>query len=179
MEPFYKTYKTAWRSFYKLLFLAVLFVILACIGSIWGPFNEGAKLKFMWIAVIVIDVFILLYIFVQRKTMSLTLKDNPDKPEDQEVSYVEYNPLKPFSPDFKKSIEIGLAKIEHIRLNQTMMQTILNIGDIVVASSGTGAEEIHARNIPDPQSVRDEIQLRAGKYSKKSSQQDISSSSAQ
>ena len=76
--------------------------------------------------------------------------------------------MKPFSSDFRKSIEIGLSSIVHIEVKQSLMQTILHVGDVVIASSGTGKEEIYAPNIPDPQSVRDEIQLHANKYKKSS-----------
>ena len=162
MEPFYKTYKPAWRSFYKLLFLMLLILILAGLANY---FKAGESwLKWMWIAAIIVEVLIFFYVAVKRWTMSLILRDNPSKAEDQEVAFIECNPIKPFSPDFRKSIEIGLANIIHIKLGQTMMQTILNIGDIVITSSGTGSEEIHAHNIPDPQAVRDEIQVHARKY---------------
>ena len=168
MEPFYKTYKPAWKSFYKLLFLAILFIILAGVANY---FKSGeAWLKWLWIAVAVVDVLIFLYIAAKRWTMSLILKDDPAKAEDQEISFVECNPLKPFSSDFRKSIEIGLSSIVHIEVKQSLMQTILRVGDVVIASSGTGKEEIYAPNIPDPQSVRDEIQLHANKYKKSSAE---------
>ncbi len=169
MESFYNTYKPAWRSFYKLLLCALLILILA---GVVNYLKAGASwLKLMWIAAVIIDVLILLYIAVKRWTMSLILRDNPDKAEDQEVAFVECNPLKPFSPDFRKSIEIGLANIIHIKVGQTMMQTILKIGDIVITSSGTGTEEIHAHNIPNPNEVRDEIQIHARKYTMPSGSQ--------
>lgn len=162
MEPTYKSFKPAWRSFYKLLLLAVLVLVLACAGSFAGPFRSGTVLfKWMWILAIVIDVLILVYIGIQRATMSLVLRDNPEKAEDQEVAFVVCHPLKPFSSDFRESIEIGLANIMHIRIGQTMMQTIFGIGDIIITSSGTSVEEIHAKNIPNPQAVRDEIQVHA------------------
>ena len=168
MEPFYKTYKPAWKSFYKLLFLAILFIVLAGVANY---FKSGeAWLKWLWIAVAVVDVLIFLYIAAKRWTMSLILKDDPAKAEDQEISFVECNPLKPFSSDFRKSIEIGLSSIVHIEVKQSLMQTILRVGDVVIASSGTGKEEIYAPNIPDPQSVRDEIQLHANKYKKSSAE---------
>ncbi|MBQ6112868.1 MAG: PH domain-containing protein, partial [Synergistaceae bacterium] len=66
--------------------------------------------------------------------------------------------------DFRESIEIGLANVVHTKVRQTMMQTILRIGDVVITSSGTGSEEIQAHNLPDPGAVRDEIQLHARKY---------------
>ena len=162
MEPFYKTYKPAMRSFYKLVCLALLILVLACITSY---FKAGESwLKWIWIAAAVVDVLIFLYISIQRATMSLILRDNPDKAEDQEVAFIKCHPLKPFSSDFRESIEIGLSNIVHIKVGQTMMQTILKIGDIVITSSGTGSEEIQAHNMPDPNGIRDEIQVHARKY---------------
>ncbi len=165
MEPIYKYFKPAWRSFYKLIILQVLILILACVGSFIGPCKSGTNLfKWMWIFAVVVDVLIFCYIAIQRATTSLVLRDNPDKAEDQEVAFIVCHPLKPFSSDFRTSIEIGLANIMHIKVGQTMMQTVLNIGDIVVTSSGTATEEIFAPNIPNPQAVRDEIQVHARRY---------------
>lgn len=164
MEPLYKTYKPAVKGFYKLWLLALLLLVLAGVANYFKP--GEAWLKWLWIAVAAVDVLIILYIYAKRWTISLTIKDNPEKPSDQEVSFEECNPLKPFSSDFSKSIEIGLQNIEHIEVKQTMMQKILGIGDIIIASSGTGREEIQAPNIPDPQAVRDEIQIHASNYRK-------------
>ena len=168
MEAVYKYYRPAWRSFYKLFFLMLLILVLAVVGSLWGSFNSGAKLKWIWIAAIIIDVVIFLYIAIKRKTMALILRDDPEKPENQEVAFVVCHPLKPFSSDFRESVEIGLSNIVHIRLGQNFMQTILGIGDVIVTSSGTGTEEICAHNVPNPQAVRDEIQLHARRYSQPS-----------
>ena len=165
MEPVYKYYKPAWRSFYKLLFLMLLLIILAGVASFFGPLKSGTKyFTLMWVVVAIVDVLIFLYVAVKRLTMSLVLRDNPDKAEDQEVAFIVCHPTKPFSSDFRQSIEIGLANIMHIKVGQTMMQTLLNIGDIIVTSSGTSTEEIFAPNIPNPQAVRDEIQIHARKY---------------
>lgn len=165
MEPVYKYYKPAWKSFYKLIMLMILVLILAILGSFMGPFKSGTNMfKWMWILAVIIDVVIFFYIAVQRATMSLILRDNPEKAEDQEVAFVVCHPLKPFSSDFRESIEIGLSNIMHIKVGQTMMQTIFNIGDIIITSSGTSTEEILAKNIPSPHSVRDEIQVHSRRY---------------
>ena len=112
MEPVYKYYKPAWRSFYKLLILMLLLIILAGVASFVGPLKSGTKyFAWMWIAVIVIDVLLLIYIAIKRSTMLLVLRDNPDKAEDQEVAFIVCHPTRPFSSDFRQSIEIGLAKI--------------------------------------------------------------------
>ena len=162
MEPVYKYYKPAWRSFYKNFLFMLLLLVLAGVAHY---FKAGASwLKWMWIAVAVVEVCAFLYIAIQRAVTSLVLRDNPDKAEDQEVAFIVCHPLKPFSSDFRESVEIGLANIMHIKMGQTLMQTMLNIGDIVITSSGTGTEEIYAHNIPNPQKVRDEIQIHARHY---------------
>lgn len=161
MEPFYKTYKPAMRSFYKLVFVALLILVLA---GVVHYLQAGASwLKWMWIVAVVVDVLIFLYISVQRATTSLILRDNPEKAEDQEIAFIKYHPLNPLN--FRESIEIGLSNIVHTKVDQSMMQAILKIGDIIIASSGTGMEEIKAYNIPNPDAVRDEIQVHARRYS--------------
>ena len=95
--------------------------------------------------------------------MCLILKDDPDRPENQEVEYISTNPLKLFT-EFRVSKEVGLAKIADIDIKQNAIQALLNIGDIAISSPGTGEKEIKAKNIPDPRGVRDEIQKHARKY---------------
>ncbi|MBR4196985.1 MAG: PH domain-containing protein [Synergistaceae bacterium] len=165
MEPFYRTYKPAKRGFYKLWLLVILILVLAWVVNHYNPGADWCK--WIWYAAAAVDVLIVLYILVKRMTISLTLKDNPEKPSDQEVSFSELSPLKPFSSDFSKSIEIGLMNIEHIEVKQTLMQKILGIGDIIIASSGTGREEIIAPGILHPVEVRDEIQEHASRYKAK------------
>ena len=156
-------YRTAWRSFYGLFSLMFLIFILAIIGSIWGPLASGAKLKWMWILVVIAEVFIFLGIALKRATMKLVLKDDPDRPEKQEIEYVECHPLKLFTK-FRVSKEIGLTKIADIDVSQNAIQTLLNIGDIAISSPGTSEKEVKAHNIPDPRAVRDEIQKHSRKY---------------
>lgn len=157
-----KLYKPAIRSFYKDMLLMILVLIIA--GAL-QYFKAGASwLKWVWLAAIIIDVVLFLYLLIRRSMMSLLLRDNPENPANQEVAFITCNPLKPFSSDFRKSIEIGLANIMHIEVGQTAMQTLLGIGDIIITSSGTSGEEIRAKNIPSPYEVRDEIQVHARKY---------------
>ena len=156
-------YKPAWKSFYKDFLLMILVLIAACAVQY---FNAGAWwLKWVWIAAAVVDVLLFIYVALRRATMSLILRDDPASPANQEVAFVTCNPLKPFSSDFKKSIEIGLANIMHIEIGQNLIQTVLNIGDVIVTSSGTAGEEIRAHNLPSPAAVRDTIQEHARKYS--------------
>lgn len=140
-------------------------ILVLIIAGALQYFKAGASwLKWVWLAAIIIDAVLFLYLLIRRSMMSLLLRDNPENPANQEVAFITCNPLKPFSSDFRKSIEIGLANIMHIEVGQTAMQTLLGIGDIIITSSGTSGEEIRAKNIPSPYEVRDEIQVHARKY---------------
>ena len=160
MEAVYKYYKPAWRSFYWQLLLMILLVVCGCVVCYLKP---GASwTKWLWTAVAIVDAVIFFYIVLKRFMMSLVLRDDPDKAENQEVAFITCHPFN--LSNFRESIEIGLANIVHIKVQQSMMQSMLNVGDIVITSSGTGTEEICAHNIPNPNAVRDEIQVHARKY---------------
>ena len=73
---------------------------------------------------------------------------------DEEIAY-ENGLLK------RKSTEIGLTSIRTVLVDQTLVQRILNIGDISIASSGTEAYEVQIKNMPAPYAIRDEIQARS------------------
>ena len=165
MEKVYKTYRPAWRGYYP-DFLLMLLVFIAA-GAV-QYFKSGAGwLKWVWIAAVVIDVILFIYTALKRATEKLELRDDPQDPANQEIAHITCNPLKPMSRDFRKSIEIGLTEIVHIEVEQTAMQTILGIGYLVITSSGTGGQEISAKNILHPAEVRDEIQVHIDKYRNK------------
>ena len=162
MEAVYRYYKPAWRSFYAKFIFMLLLIVLA--GAL-HYFKSGEQwVKLVWIAVAVIDVLMFIYIAIQRATMSLVLRDNPSKPEDQEVAFIVCKPLKPLSSDFRRVVEIGLTNIEHVEFRQNFLQLMLRTGDVIITSSGTSGEEIRAKNIPNPQAVCDEIETHARRY---------------
>ena len=156
-------YRTAWRSFYGRWALMILIAALACVGSVWGVVADHLSLKWLWIIVAVVEVFIFLAIAIKRATMCLILKDDPDRPENQEVEYISTHPLKLFT-EFRVSKEIGLTKIADIDVKQNALQTLFKIGDVIISSPGTSEKEVKAMNIPHPRDVRDEIQKHARKY---------------
>lgn len=160
MEAVYKSYKPAWKSFYWQFMLMILLVICGCAMNYVKP--AASWTKWVWIAIAIVDAVIFFYVLMKRLLMSLVLRDDPGKAENQEVAFITCHPFTP--ANFRESIEIGLANIVHIKVKQSMMQSMLNVGDIVITSSGTGTEEIVAHNIPNPNAVRDEIQVHARKY---------------
>ena len=157
-----EVYKPAWKSYY--MDFAVIVLLLAASGAVHYMNPDALWVKWMWIAACIIDVLIFIYVVLRRSTMSLILKDDPNSPANQEVEFETCSPLKPWSSDFRKSIEIGLANVMHIEVGQNLIQTVLNVGDIIITSSGTSGEEIHAKNISSPGAVRDKIQEHARKY---------------
>ena len=162
MEAVYKYYRPAFRSFCGKII--VMLLLLAAAGTV-NYLKPGVHwLRWMWIAVAVIDVLLFVSILIQRATMSLVLRDNPSKPEDQEVAFIACKPLKPFSSDFRRVVEISLRNIEHVEFEQNLLQTLLRTGDVIVTSSGTSGQEIRARNIANPQAVCDEIEIHAHRY---------------
>lgn len=58
----------------------------------------------------------------------------------------------------RESIEIGMRSIRTVQVTQGIIQRLLNIGDISIASSGTDNYEIHTTNILSPHDVRNQIQ---------------------
>jgi len=155
----------------------LLIFVLAIAGSFWGVLKN--HLTLMWIIVAIVEIFIFLGIAIKRMTMKLILKDDPSRPENQEVEYVECHPLKLFSSDFKISKEIGLTKIADIDVKHNAIQVLFNIGDIAISSPGTAEKEVKAHNIPNPEEVRDEIQRHARKYTMRSSNSSTASAAPQ
>ena len=165
MEAYYKTYKPAWKSFYKQFFLMFLILVLAIVVSMYALKPEQKKLEAVILcAALALDVLICICTMVKRSCVSLILRDNPAKPEDQEIAFIEYHPTKFFSSEFKKSIEIPLTNIVDTTFKQSGFQVLFNIGEIVITSSGTADKEIRAKSMPNPQAICDEIQIHRSKY---------------
>lgn len=60
----------------------------------------------------------------------------------------------------RESIEIGMRSIRTVQVSQGIMQRLLNVGNISVASSGTDNYEIYVANMPSPHEIRNQIQDR-------------------
>jgi uncharacterized membrane protein YdbT with pleckstrin-like domain len=60
----------------------------------------------------------------------------------------------------RHSIEISTKNIKTIQVKQSVIQRILDTGDILVASPGTDEYEIIVNNMPSPHAIRDIMQKR-------------------
>ncbi len=148
---FSRTYRVAIRSFYKHIALMLLVFVCACVIS-WKALL-GASIT--WGAALILILAIFANILMKRASEKLTLRDNE---HEKEIAY---------ETGFAntRSVEIELGNIKHIEVEQNVLQKLLGIGDMKIASSGTSENEIHIRNIPNPYVVRNEIQEHTRKYS--------------
>ncbi|MBQ9526102.1 MAG: PH domain-containing protein [Fretibacterium sp.] len=139
-------YKPAWKSFYRHIALMVLIFAAALAITIWAPL--GGKWKgLLWAVAVAAMVVIFLHMALKRIGSVLIVRD-------EEIAY-ESGILK------RKSTEIGLTSIRTVLVDQTLVQRILNIGDLSIASSGTEAYEVQIKNMPAPYAIRDDIQARS------------------
>ncbi len=148
-----KTFRTAWRSFYKIIALMILIFLCACFVSYKG----WLPATILWVVVAVVLLGLFCYMATKRVSEKLILRDNPEEFKSKEIA-LETGLLG------SKSIEIGLVNVRHIEITKSILQRILNIGDLKIASSGTSENEIVIKNIPNPEGVRDEIQEHVRKY---------------
>jgi uncharacterized membrane protein YdbT with pleckstrin-like domain len=56
----------------------------------------------------------------------------------------------------KQYVEIGLGSVRTVRVSQSLLQRILNAGDVIVFTSGD-APELVIRGLPNPDAVREHI----------------------
>ena len=141
-----KVYRPAWRSFFYPDILAmIVIVVVACIVSFKVEMG-GRNQSILWGVVIVFLAALFLHMAVKRVGSYLVVRRD-------EVAF-ERGILN------RKSTEIGFEDIRTVDVTQTLMQRIFNLGNISIASSGTGGYEIFIKNMPDPNDIRDEIQER-------------------
>ena len=136
-------YKPAWRSFYLHILVIAACFILALVLTIKIPL-ESAYVKGLWGFWVLFALIVFGDMFLKR--VSTTLIVRPD-----EVA-LEKGILK------RESIEIGMRSIRTVQVTQRIMQRLLNVGDIAIASSGTDNYEIRIPNMPSPHDVRNQIQ---------------------
>lgn len=138
-------YVPAMRSSYKcMLTIVVLFVVALLLSFVKSIETEHKYLLGVWILWIIISTALVIY--MKLKTIGAHLYVRPE-----EVAY-DTGILS------LKSVEISYKNLRTVIVTQTLMQRILNLGNISIASSGTDGMEIIAPNMPNPYAIRDEIQ---------------------
>ena len=138
-----QTFKPAWRSFYWHFFTMIVCLAAASIISVkWLPAEYQ---KWLWIVFAAAVAYTVCNMAYKRNSVLLMVK--PDK-----IS-LERGIMG------RQSIEIATRNIRTIQVNQSIVQRMLNVGDIRVASSGTDAYEISVYNMPSPHEIREAMHV--------------------
>ena len=133
-------FRPGWRSFYRHIAAIIACVIVVVAASVNV---QGYRME-IWLIGLAFILVIALHMLYKRVSVILIVK--PD-----EIA-VEQGFIK------RTSIEISTRNIRTIQVNQSIIQRILNIGDLHVASAGTSGYEISIANMPDPYAIRNDIQ---------------------
>ena len=139
-------YKPAWRSFCLHIAAMVACFVLVVFVSLEVSM-DAAYQKALWGFFVLFVLVVFGNMFFKRMETALIVR--PD-----EVAF-EKGILK------RDSIEIGMRNVRTVQVTQRLMQRILNVGDIAIASSGTDGYEILVANMPSPHDIRNQIQERA------------------
>ncbi|GHV33745.1 hypothetical protein FACS1894187_02880 [Synergistales bacterium] len=130
-----------WRSFYRrFLAVAALFAVLL-VQHMKAPIEYQ---KWVWYAFSAVFIVVWISAMLERFGTVFIIKSD-------EITF--RHGIVKF-----ESVEISATDINTISVKQSIIQWILGIGDIDVASAGTAGYEIKARNMPSPNALRDDIQ---------------------
>ncbi len=140
-----QSFRPAWRSFY-----GHIVTMIACLGIVLTLSIKmrlsSAYLKGIWSFYALFLLFSLGNMVFRRFQVVLTVKPDGIALEKGIIG--------------RHSIVIGFKNIRTIQVKQNLMQRILNVGDLLIASSGADNYEIHINNMLHPQEIRDMMQTR-------------------
>ena len=139
-------YKPAWRSFCLHIAAMIACFVLVVFVSLKVPM-DAAYQKALWGFFVLFVLATFGDMFFKRLGATLIVRFD-------EVAF-EKGILK------RDSIEIGMRNVRTVQVTQRLMQRLLNVGDIAIASSGTDVYEIRVANMPSPHDIRNQIQERA------------------
>ncbi|MDR1730573.1 MAG: PH domain-containing protein [Synergistaceae bacterium] len=135
-----QVFKPAWRSFYwHILGMIAAFVIAVAISV-----KKPDWWEITWIAFAGVVVLLAADMVIRRLRVALSVSPDEVALEEGIISH--------------HSIEISTRSIRTIQVRQNVIQRILNIGNIQIASSGTEEYEICISNLPSPHAIRDIMQ---------------------
>jgi uncharacterized membrane protein YdbT with pleckstrin-like domain len=137
-------FRPQWKSFYWHIVGMVACLVVVLVVSVKGGELTSNYQTGIWLFFLVFVAAAVAHMAYLRLCVTLIVKAD-------EVA-LEKGFIKRYS------IEISTKNIRTIQVNQSIIQRMLNIGDIKVASAGTGEYEISAANLPNPYAIRDKIQ---------------------
>ena len=133
-------FRPAWKGLYRDYFVMIAFFVAVTVMSVYFGFH-----KWLWHALMAAIFYIACIAIYKRNSILLIV--NSDKITLERGIMA------------RQSIEISTRNIRTIQVNQSIMQRLLNVGDICVASSGTDVYEITAPAMPNPKEIRDILHL--------------------
>ena len=139
-------YKPAWRSFCLHIVAMVACFVLVVFVSL-NVSMDAIYQKVLWGFFVLFVLAVFGDMFFKRLGTMLIVRFD-------EVAF-EKGILK------RDSIEIGMRNVRTVQVTQRLMQRLLNVGDIAIASSGTDVYEIRVADMPSPHDIRNQIQERA------------------
>ncbi|MDR1622978.1 MAG: PH domain-containing protein [Synergistaceae bacterium] len=135
-------YRPPWRSFFWHAAAMVILLIAAVFFSVKGYFS-GSVIWGLFLILVLYAVGDMVY---RRFRVMLIVKSDEIALEKGFIG--------------RHSIEISTKNIKTIQVKQSVIQRILDTGDILVASPGTDDYEIIVTNMPSPHAIRDIMQKR-------------------
>ena len=136
-------FRPAWRGFYRHFFsMAACLTVVSIISVKWLP---AGYQKWLWLIFAAAVAYVACDMVYRRNSVTLTVKPDEISLERGLIG--------------RQSIGISSRNIRTIKVSQSVMQRILNVGDIRVASSGTEEYEICASNMPSPHEIKEAMQV--------------------
>jgi membrane protein YdbS with pleckstrin-like domain len=135
-----KNFRPAWKGFYW--HMTGIVVCLAAIVAGWVKYPETGKT--ITIVFLVLAAAAAVHMVFKRFGVALLVKPEEISLERGLIG--------------RHSVEISTANIRTIEVNQSVMQRLLNVGDLLIGSSATSGYEISVKNLADPYAARDLIQ---------------------
>jgi uncharacterized membrane protein YdbT with pleckstrin-like domain len=133
-------FRPAWRSFYWHMAAIVLCFVLLALGTAYYTSHWKTITVFFLIVAAAVGVH------MTFKRFGVELLVNPE-----EVS-LEQGLIG------RHSVEISTPNIRTIEVRQSVMQRILDVGNLLIGSAATKDYEICVENMPKPYDIRDLIQ---------------------
>lgn len=140
-----QTYRPAWRSFYTpMLSMAGCFILVAWLSIRYTL--PSLLFKGLWYFCLIFILSAIANICYKRLSSKLILKPHEITLEQGLFG--------------RESVVINIKNIRTIQIKQTLMQRLLNVGDVLIASTGADKYEIFVAKMPSPQEIRDAVQIR-------------------
>jgi uncharacterized membrane protein YdbT with pleckstrin-like domain len=133
-------FRPAWRSFYW----HITGIVLCLAAAAWGIYRYAGFWKEITGFFFVAAAGLAVHMTFRRFGVALLVKPEEISLERGMIG--------------RHSIEISTPNIRTIQVNQSVMQRILNVGNLLIGSSATKDYEISVSSLPNPYAIRDMIQ---------------------